>query len=192
MKTSAERLKQVRMRMGMSQKDFARELGFTAVVLNRLENGNRQPSPEFLSALLNRYRVDLNSLVVGTKEGVGTVVPLYTADELFKSPEERLATQWLSSPATLDVHFAFRMNDDSMVPRLYPGDIVLVSEEPPDLGDLVLCHREAMAVTIRRLGRSRNEDTDLLVSENAVYGNVEYSADDVIGRVSGVIRHLPA
>ena len=46
----ADRLRRLRNRLGLSQLEFAKQLGITNVTLSRLEKGHNPPSPKVLAA----------------------------------------------------------------------------------------------------------------------------------------------
>ena len=61
----AERLRELRNALGLTQEQFAKELGVSFATINRYEKGKRLPDAEFLQILIDRYRVNLNWLFTG-------------------------------------------------------------------------------------------------------------------------------
>ncbi len=64
-KQQGDRLKQVRIELGLKQKDFALQLGITPTALSEIENGRNNISQPILRKLMNLYGLDANWLVNG-------------------------------------------------------------------------------------------------------------------------------
>ena len=60
-----ERLKLVRERLGMTQKEFAEFLGVGIASVQRYEREERIPSGEFLKLLLDKFNININWLLTG-------------------------------------------------------------------------------------------------------------------------------
>ncbi|MDR2194632.1 MAG: helix-turn-helix transcriptional regulator [Treponema sp.] len=63
----AGRLKEIRTKSGLMQKDFAVSLDTSYSVISDIERGAREPSRQILIALAERYQVDLNWLLLGVR-----------------------------------------------------------------------------------------------------------------------------
>ena len=63
MKTFAERIKYLRTEKGLGQEDLAKELGVSASVISRWENGLREPSMSSLLAMANFFHVSIDYIV---------------------------------------------------------------------------------------------------------------------------------
>lgn len=66
-------LKSIRLRNGQKQKDMAKLLHVSDSYLSHLENGRKNPTPEFLERLFNHYDVDEENIyniesLVGKKD----------------------------------------------------------------------------------------------------------------------------
>jgi transcriptional regulator with XRE-family HTH domain len=61
----AGRLKEIRTKSGLMQKDFAASLNTSYSVISDIERGAREPSRQILIALAEKYNVDLNWLLLG-------------------------------------------------------------------------------------------------------------------------------
>ena len=64
-KLLAERLRKLRNTLGLTQEQFAKELGVSFATVNRYEKGKRAPDAEFFQVLVDRYKVNLNWLFTG-------------------------------------------------------------------------------------------------------------------------------
>lgn len=58
----AKRLKQIRIERGMTQKDFAQEMGFTSVTLSAYENSLKRPSLDLILGIAKKCNVSLDWL----------------------------------------------------------------------------------------------------------------------------------
>lgn len=61
----AERFKQLRDHLNLSQRDFAREIGVSPSVISEIERGGREPSRKVFSTIHEKYGCDLNWLLLG-------------------------------------------------------------------------------------------------------------------------------
>ena len=59
----AERIKDLRIEKGIGQEDLAKELGVSASVISRWENGLREPSMSSLIALAKFFYVSIDYIV---------------------------------------------------------------------------------------------------------------------------------
>ena len=59
------RLKQIRESLGQTQEEFAKALNVSKPTIARYEAGGRKPDADFLSILLNKYKINLNWLLTG-------------------------------------------------------------------------------------------------------------------------------
>ena len=60
-----DRIKQIRLGLKMSQKDFAREIDVVQQQLSKYERGENKPSTEFLIKLIEKMDVNINWLLTG-------------------------------------------------------------------------------------------------------------------------------
>ena len=62
------KLREIRTRMGLTQKDFAVKLGLSLPYLNQMENNNRPVSTTVVLALAQEFGLDVTELTVGESE----------------------------------------------------------------------------------------------------------------------------
>ncbi|MCK4766126.1 MAG: helix-turn-helix transcriptional regulator [Candidatus Aminicenantes bacterium] len=67
-KNFADRLKNFRKNIPLSQRDFAEKMGFTAGFISDLENAKSKPSFDFLLKIVDVFNVNLNWLIFGYGE----------------------------------------------------------------------------------------------------------------------------
>ena len=84
-----DRLKSLRNRKGLSQSEFAKQIGVSKSSVNMYERGDREPNFETLEAIADYFNVDLDYLM-GKSEienrarfvlGVTNAAPILTDDE---------------------------------------------------------------------------------------------------------------
>ena len=68
MKSFSERIKYLRIEKGLGQEELAKELGVSASVISRWENGLREPSMSSLIAIANYFHVSIDYLAGLTDE----------------------------------------------------------------------------------------------------------------------------
>ncbi|MCU0288504.1 MAG: helix-turn-helix domain-containing protein [Acidobacteria bacterium] len=66
-----ERLKEIRKKNHIQQKEMAAALNVAASYLCEIENGNAKPGPDFFIKLANVYNVNLNYLLLGSGDMFG-------------------------------------------------------------------------------------------------------------------------
>lgn len=60
------RLKEIRMKMDIGQKEMAEKLNITPPYLCEIENGKANPGPEFFVRLVKNYNINLNYVFLGS------------------------------------------------------------------------------------------------------------------------------
>ena len=190
-----ERIRQLRQKTNLSQKEFAERLDVAAVTLNRIENGHRHPDIHLLEKIAQRFQVCVDWLVLGGEGATlerppRSLVPLLNMRDLstdeWKSKE---VENGLSLPELPSCAFALRIQEPAMEPLLRPGDIVLVALEPGEVGDVVVLRDPTGIVRVRRQGGISGKT--LFVPENPEYPYIETQGDEmVIGKVVGRVSYL--
>lgn len=88
----AERLKELRLRDGMSQAELAKKIGRTNAAISMYETGRREPDLETLEELCDLFNVNMNYLT-GQEDGSTYYLDPKTAQiaqELYDRPELRV------------------------------------------------------------------------------------------------------
>jgi transcriptional regulator with XRE-family HTH domain len=187
----AERLKTIRVLTELSQQEFAAKIGFTPVVVNRIEKENRQPDIAFLAAIRKHFNVDLNALIAGEQEDMlDQRIPLLADDELQGTNERREKRIWIDFPEIKDISFAYQLKSESMAPEMRSGDVLLIKKVAARVGDRAI-YRDAIGrIRVGQLG-SRTETGDDFLVETSPYTETQLNEDiHVLGRVEKVLRKL--
>ena len=77
------KLREIRTRLGLTQKDFAAKLGVSLPYLNQMENNNRPVSTTVVLALAMEFGVDVTELSTGDAERLVSDMREALADPVF-------------------------------------------------------------------------------------------------------------
>ena len=80
------KLRELRHRLGLTQKDFARALGVSLPYLNQMENNHRPISAGVVLALAREYALDVTELSLGEGDRMVADMREALADPLFDDP----------------------------------------------------------------------------------------------------------
>ena len=91
------KLREIRSRIGLTQKDFATKLGVSLPYLNQMENNNRPVSTTVVLALAREFGLDVTELTTGDSERLVSDMREALADPLCRSaaPADHA---WRTSP----------------------------------------------------------------------------------------------
>ena len=114
-------LRETRLKLGFTQKDFSKSLGVSVSYLNQMENNNRPISATVVLALAQEFGFDVTQLVVSDSERIVTDMREALADPVFGDDTPPMADlQLITSNAPslarafLTLHRAHRQNQDRL------------------------------------------------------------------------------
>lgn len=211
LKNFGERIKKVRKELGLIQKDFAAPIGITDAYISDIEKGKKYPSVPILQLIAVTHQINRTWLETGNgpmfawqpspnKETRLTPKQLQAqshdgyaylpacrkhdpskADEIVDSLAFK--KEWLISELRLNPADLYLMNveDDSMIPCLSPGDLVLVNhQESKVVRDGIYVVRLDGILLIKRLQRLPGNQVNVS-SENQVYEPFTVDLDKQVG-----------
>lgn len=115
------KLREIRTRMALTQKDFAAKLGVSLPYLNQMENNNRPVSTTVVLALAQEFGVDVTELSSGDGERLVSDMREALADPLFSDEAPPLADLRLTASnapalahAFLELHRAYRQTHERL------------------------------------------------------------------------------
>ncbi len=205
------KIKELREKWGLSQKDFASLLGISTMTLSRYEKGEREPTAELLKKLAQKFSVDLNWLL-GIKSIKKTEENEYVSvilSDVYASAGKGIINQKEEMKVIqLNKEFAnlfFGINDDngyfvlyaygnSMYPTIDSGDIclgVFFEKENILLDGNIYVFRLNGELFIKRLVKDKRKFK--FTSDNPNFPEIEVSSIDnlqIIGRILAVIRKV--
>ena len=75
-----ERFKEIRVRNGLKQQEFAKRIGTSSGYISEIESEKKLPGAETLLSLKREFDVDLNWLLTGEERAGGSVVVMPQVD----------------------------------------------------------------------------------------------------------------
>ena len=192
------RIKEARLALGMTQKDFAASLGIVQGFLSGIETGRKRPSDTLLIALAHTHRIDPQWLKDGSGETFITAAvsrekqgaPLLDAiPEQF--PEEvGTARDYVSLPNLPEGCYAIVCYGDFMAPTVRDGDLIIFRPgSDKKSGDIVLVNNRWGEKILRRY-RMKGEDA-YLTPDNPAYAQFRLDSEkQIVGVVVEVWRKM--
>jgi predicted transcriptional regulator/DNA-binding XRE family transcriptional regulator len=115
------KLREIRRKLELSQKDFAAKLGVSLPYLNQMENNNRPVSAGVVLALAQEFGFDVTELSTGDTERLVSDMREALADPLFGDNAPPMADLRLAASnapalvhAFLELHRAYRQSDERL------------------------------------------------------------------------------
>ncbi len=115
------KLRETRMKLGLTQKDFAAKLGVSLPYLNQMENNNRPLSAVVVLSLAQEFGLDVTELRTGNAERMVSHMQEALADDVFGDIEPPLADLRLAASnapnlarAFLELHRAYRTTHERL------------------------------------------------------------------------------
>jgi predicted transcriptional regulator/transcriptional regulator with XRE-family HTH domain len=115
------KLREIRNRVGLTQKDFAQKLGVSLPYLNQMENNNRPVSTTVVLALAQEFGIDVTELSTGDSERLVSDMREALADPILADSNVPLADIRLSASnapafarAFLKLHHAYRQTHERL------------------------------------------------------------------------------
>ncbi len=200
------KLREVRSRLGLTQRLFATKLGVSLPYLNQMENNHRPVSAGVVLALAREFGMDVTELAVGEGARLVSDMREALADPVFSNPpplaDLRLAAS--NAPALarafLDLHRAYRQSHErlaSLDEALGRDDAALRASPWDEVRDFFhYCDNYVDAVdrAAEHLARSAAPGKDPLIAAAAVLESrgvsVRFSNDPVLRRYDPALRQL--
>ena len=118
---AGSKLREIRTRLGLTQKAFAEKLGVSLPYLNQMENNNRPVATTVVLGLAHEFGYDVTELAAGDSERLVSDMREALADPVFGDTEPPLSDLRLvasNAPsvarALLDLHRAYRQSSESL------------------------------------------------------------------------------
>ena len=191
----------------MTQSELADRLGISKSTISMYEIGDRTPSALVYEALADIFNVDLDYLYlkspIRSRFTVGVALPeevVYipllgrvAAGTPITALENRIGTVSVSRDVAKDDDlFALRISGDSMSPRIYDGDIVIVkSQSDADSGQIVIALINGDDAVCKKL--VKYDGGIALTSLNPAYTPMYFKDSDIESypvRILGVVVEL--
>jgi repressor LexA len=172
---------------GISITSLAMELGFSKGTPTNWKTMTKPPRAENVKKIADYFGVPVEFLIernisnvepVKYSGGKGVSIPVYgrvAAGTPIEAIEDIIDYEEIDADmARLGDHFALKISGDSMEPRMYDGDIVIVRQQPSvDSGDIAIVIINGLDATCKKI--IKKKDGIELVSLNPSYSPMFYS-----------------
>lgn len=194
-----ERIRELRKSSGMSQKELAERLSVNQSAVSQWERGETRPGASAVQRLADIFGVTVDYIIGRTDNA-----SVYHSAPLQYPPQpSRPGTKWIKVlgrviagipvEAIEDIidyeeideklaangdYFALKIKGDSMEPRLFENDVVIVREQPDaETGDIVIAMINDEDSTCKRL--KKLPDGIMLIAMNPEYEPLFFSNREV-------------
>lgn len=191
-------LKMFRMREGLSQSELAKKIGVSTSTISMYEVGKRQPDFETEERIADFFNTDLNVLrgrnnELSSNESKSIIIPVLgrvAAGIPISAVEEIVDTEEISvTMASKGEYFGLLIKGDSMEPRIYDGDVVIVrQQEDAENGDIVIALVNGDDATCKRLMKYAGGIS--LISLNSKYEPMMFTEQDIIDKPVKIIGRV--
>lgn len=180
MKTIGERIKFVRKKKPMTQSFLADLLGVDRRTIINWESNETEPSREMIERLADVLGTSKDYIMYGTNNikkipvfgKVAAGIPLEAIEEVLDY--EEIPAHW----GNASEYFALKVFGDSMQPRMYENDVVIVRKQSDvDNGDIAIVLVNGADATIKKILKTLEGIT--LQPLNFNYSPVFYSKKDI-------------
>ena len=189
-------LKYFRMRESLSQSELAEKLGVSASTISMYEVGKREPDFETEERIADFFNTDLNTLRGRDTEnhyrncikGIKIKVLGRVAAGLpIEAVENIIDTEEISEDmARTGEYFGLQIHGDSMEPRMYEGDVVIVrQQDDAESGDIVIAMINGNDATCKRL--TKYAGGIALASLNTKYEPMMFSNEEIVNKPVKII-----
>lgn len=179
--TYYEQIKRLRITYRMTQSEFAKRLGVSPSAAAMYERGEREPSIETLNRMADIFGVDINVLYGRDARPVMIPVLGYVAAGIPIEQIEEILDYEEISPAMIkdgSEYFALQIKGQSMEPRIYSGDVVIVRVQPDvDSGQIAIVCVNGDEATCKKI--IKQEGGILLQPLNPTYQTVFYTNEQI-------------
>jgi len=194
------RIRQARLSLGLTQKEFSASLGIVQGFLSGIETGRKSPSDTLLIALTHTYGINPDWLTSGIGEAFkarsGEVNPAGAKAPLLAVIPENFpqgipqSGSYISVPNLPEGCYAIVCYGDFMAPTIRDGDLVIFTPDgEKKSGDIILVNNRWGEPILRRY---RLRDADVyLAPDNPAYAPFQPDTDTrTIGTVVEVWRKV--
>lgn len=188
-----DNIKYLRLKQGLSQDFIADKLGYKSyTTIQKWESGVSEPPVKKLRELASIFNIDMDDLAskdlknennndseqkrlgktINVLGRVAAGIPINAITEIIDTEEIS------EDMAKTGDFFALQIKGDSMEPRIYDGDVVIVrQQEDADSGDIVIAMVNGYDATCKRLVKYATSIA--LVSLNSKYEPMMFTMDEV-------------
>lgn len=192
-------LKSLRVAKGLTQDELSKQLNISRSTIGMYEKGAREPDFETLELIADYFNVDTDYLLGRTvkttyipssalRKGVSinvlgrvaTGIPIDAIEEVIDTEE---ITEEMAKTGEF---FGLKIKGNSMEPRIYENDVVIVRQQnDAESGDVVIATINGDEATCKRLRKYR--DGIELISNNPSYEPMFFSNEEILSKPVRII-----
>lgn len=185
--TLSERLKLLRTKTGLSQKELAEKLHIGYKNYNHFETGRSQPEGATLTTIADFFDVSVDYLLGRDFQGpprstgglwipvlgrIAAGIPLEAIEDIIDYEEID------HNMASTGVYFGLQIKGDSMEPRFSENDVVIVRQQACiNTGDIAVVLVDGFDATIKKI--KNGPEGIMLIPTNPSYEPVFYSNEQI-------------
>lgn len=192
-------LKSLRATKGLTQDELSKQLNISRSTIGMYEKGAREPDFETLELIADYFNVDTDYLLGRTtkttyipspalRKGVSiNVLGRVAAGIPIDAIEEVIDTEEITEEmAKTGEFFGLKIKGNSMEPRIYENDVVIVRQQnDAESGDVVIATINGDEATCKRLRKYR--DWIELISNNPSYEPMFFSNEEILSKPVRII-----
>ena len=192
-------LKSLRVAKGLTQDELSKQLNISRSTIGMYEKGAREPDFETLELIADYFNVDTDYLLGRTvkttyipssalRKGVSiNVLGRVAAGIPIDAIEEVIDTEEITEEmAKTGEFFGLKIKGNSMEPRIYENDVVIVRQQnDAESGDVVIATINGDEATCKRLRKCR--DGIELISNNPSYEPMFFSNEEILSKPVRII-----
>lgn len=192
-------LKSLRVAKGLTQDELSKQLNISRSTIGMYEKGAREPDFETLELIADYFNVDTDYLLGRTvkttyipssalRKGVSiNVLGRVAAGISIDAIEEVIDTEEITEEmAKTGEFFGLKIKGNSMEPRIYENDVVIVRQQnDAESGDVVIATINGDEATCKRLRKYR--DGIELISNNPSYEPMFFSNEEILSKPVRII-----
>lgn len=192
-------LKSLRVAKGLTQDELSKQLNISRSTIGMYEKGAREPDFETLKLIADYFNVDTDYLLGRTvkttyipssalRKGVSiNVLGRVAAGIPIDAIEEVIDTEEITEEmAKTGEFFGLKIKGNSMEPRIYENDVVIVRQQnDAESGDVVIATINGDEATCKRLRKYR--DGIELISNNPSYEPMFFSNEEILSKPVRII-----
>ena len=192
-------LKSLRVAKGLTQDELSKQLNISRSTIGMYEKGAREPDFETLELVADYFNVDTDYLLGRTvkttyipssalRKGVSiNVLGRVAAGIPIDAIEEVIDTEEITEEmAKTGEFFGLKIKGNSMEPRIYENDVVIVRQQnDAESGDVVIATINGDEATCKRLRKYR--DGIELISNNPSYEPMFFSNEEILSKPVRII-----
>ena len=191
-------LKSLRVAKGLTQDELSKQLNISRSTIGMYEKGAREPDFETLELIADYFNVDTDYLLgrtVKTTQSHSTAHTGVTINVLGRvaagipidAIEEVIDTEEITEEmAKTGEFFGLKIKGNSMEPRIYENDVVIVRQQnDAKSGDVVIATINGDEATCKRLRKYR--DGIELISNNPSYEPMFFSNEEILSKPVRII-----